>query len=113
MEKEKRKELVEALNDIKFSLYSSKLKSPKIKRSEFKKIVDSAKFRFNKVIDAIDDCFREYFPPKISFYEKENVQTNEENNSGPTNSGPTKGPTLVKRNGNHFISKDETNSQAA
>ncbi len=107
MEKEKRKELVEALNDIKFSLYSSKLKSPKIKRPEFKKIVDSAKFRFNKVIDAIDDCFREYFPPKISFYEKEDVQ--KENNGNNIS-----GPTLVKRDNNHFKSRsDETNSQAA
>ena len=53
MEKEKRKELVEALNDIKFSLYSSKLKSPKIKRSEFKKIVDSGKI---PIIEQIDSC---------------------------------------------------------
>ena len=106
MEKEKRKELVEALNDIKFSLYSSKLKSPKIKRSEFKKIVDSAKFRFNKVIDAIDDCFREYFPPKISFYAKEDVQ--KENNGNNIS-----GPTLVKRDNSHFKSRSDENSQAA
>lgn len=105
MEKEKRKELVEALNDIKFSLYSSKLKSPKIKRSEFKKIVDSAKFRFNKVIDAIDDCFREYFPPKISFYAKEDVQKEENNGNNIS------GPTLVKRD--NKSRSDETNSQAA
>lgn len=107
MEKEERVMLVRALNDIKFSLYNSRLNSPKIKRSEFERIVDSAKFRFNQAADAIDECFKEFFPPKISFYEKENMQ--KEENDGNKISGPT----LVKHD-SHFKSRyEDPNSKAA
>ena len=96
--------LIDALLDIRLALSIKKIVSPTIMKSEFRKILDDTKIRYDSVKDAIENVFDEYFPKTkkesnvIDFSEfvKKEEPIYEE-------TGAEKGTSLVKRDG-HFNS---------
>lgn len=112
MPKSFRSNLIDALLEIRLTLSIKKIVSPTIMKSEFKKILDDTKERFNEVKDALDNVFDEYFPRA----KKENnviefAEFARSKESSFEDGGAEKGRSLVKRDG-HFNSS-ANNNQAA
>lgn len=113
----KRSKLIDALLDIRLTLSMKKLVSDYIKKSELKKILDEEKKSVEdlEVSTAIDDLFKEYFEVKVNdVYNNQSLSINQMEDIIDKNiyqdSGKEAGKALVKTDGYHKSSYENTNA---